>query len=558
MISYQAVMNQKGQPQNADELHALAKQVVDIHPVLDQITHRLNGDFADQLHDPFAFADMQKVVERIVQAVNNDEKIVVFADFDTDGIPAAAMLHDLFISAGHTNFSVYIPKRDVEGFGLKPEQVEEFVDDETDLLLTVDCGIRSHEAVSRARESGVDVVVLDHHVPADDLPDANMIINPALPESEYPFADLCGAGVVFKLLQALEEDGRLELPDNFAKGQLGMAAIATIADMVPLVDENHVLAKYGLEILRNTNRPGLKELYEKGRIQGRELTAVDVGFTIGSHINAASRLDQPKLAYKLLVTRNHKRGKKLAAELHSVYRKRKRKTSKLKQAVSEIVSGQASNPVVVAGSSDWKPALLGPVANSVTDMTGQPAFLWGQANNRTKGSARATSHDVVSMLQAVADDHLTDYGGHKLAGGFSLTTAPSPAFTEGLSQVVEEFQIEEGADIDPVPADLQDLDWPLFQSLAALGPFGVGCPQPLFRVSDVTVEDVHQFGSGNEHVGYDIVKDGIKKESVAFFAGDTMQQVSAGDTVSIVGALEKTTFGFDKKLRFRMEVVSIK
>lgn len=550
-------MNQSGRPKAIDDLHPLAKQVLEIHPILQADTNRLKNGFADQLHDPFAFADMQQVVERIVQAIKNDEKIVVFADFDTDGIPAAAMLHDLFMSAGHTNFSIYIPKRDVEGFGLKPDQVTEFIDDETDLLLTVDCGIRSHEAVSQARENDVDVAVLDHHVPADELPNANYIINPALPSSEYPFADLCGAGVVFKLLQALIADGCLELPDNFAKGQLGMAAIATISDMVPLVGENHVLAKYGLEMLRNTNRPGLSALYEKGRIQGRELTEVDVGFTIGSHINAASRLDQPKLAYKLLVTRNHKRGKKLAAELHSVYRRRKRKTGKLKKAVTDKLAGNKDGSVVVLGSDDWKPALLGPVANSVTDNTGQPAFLWGQANGRTKGSARSTRHDVVSMLQTVADDHLLDFGGHKLAGGFSLASAPSPAFTEGLSAVVDQFQIDDGADVEPIPAELKDLSWSLCQSLETLGPFGVGCEQPLFRVANVAVDNVRTFGSGNEHVSFSLKKDGVTKDSVAFFATDNMQKVSAGDTVSIVGALEKTTFGFDKKLRFRMEKVSV-
>jgi single-stranded-DNA-specific exonuclease len=548
-------MNHKGRPQNTDELHVLAKQVVDTHPVLDEVSRRLNGGFANQLHDPFAFADMQKVVERIVQAVNDDEKIVVFADFDTDGIPAAAMLHDLFISSGHTNFSVYIPKRDIEGFGLKPDQVAQFIDDETDLLLTVDCGIRSHEAVSRARESGVDVVVLDHHVPADNLPDANMIVNPALPDSGFPFADLCGAGVVFKLLQALEEDGQLELPDNFAKGQLGMAAVATISDMVPLVDENHVLAKYGLELLRGTNRPGLSELYEKGRIQGRELTAVDVGFTIGSHINAASRLDQPKLAYDLLVTRSHKQGKKLAKKLHNVYRKRKRKTKKLKKLVFQETDTGSAN-AVVSGSTEWKPALLGPVAHRLTDATGKPVFLWGQAGNNLKGSARATSHDVVSMLQTVSED-LIGYGGHKLAGGFELSNSPTPDFRDGLDQAVEQFQIESTQDAEPVPAELSDFNWALYNSLEALGPFGAGCPQPLFRITDVHVNDVHAFGSDNGHVRFTVSQGGDTKEAVAFFASPAMKNVTPGETISIVGALEKTTFGFDKKLRFRMESISV-
>ena len=537
-----------------DKLHALAKQVVDIHPTLDNVTNRLNGGFTGQLRDPFLFADMKAVVKRFVQAVEDSETIVVFADFDTDGIPAAAMLHDLLTTVGHDDFTVYIPQRDVEGFGLKPDQVAEFVDEDADLLVTVDCGIRSQEAIAQARESGTDVIVLDHHVPAGTLPEANQIINPALPESDYPFADLAGGGVVLKVLQALQEGGRLDVPDNFCKGQLGLAAIATISDMVPLVGENHTIARFGLKILRNTTRPGLQALYEKGRIHGGELTAVDVGFTIGSHINAASRLDQPKLAYKLLVTRSHKHGKQLADTLHSVYRERKRKTKKLKTAVFQKVDTQATN-AVVSGSPEWKPALLGPVAHRLTDTTGKPVFLWGQANGNRKGSARATCHDVVAMLQEVADG-LIGYGGHKLAGGFELDGSPTPEFRDGLEKAVDQFQIESTEDIEPVPAELSDLNWALYNSLEALGPFGAGCPQPLFRVSNVQVEDVRTFGSDNGHVGYTVSSDDCRQDTVAFFANDKMKNITAGDTISIVGALEKTTFGFDKKLRFRMELVS--
>lgn len=548
-------MSQKGQPQRVDDLHPLARQVLEVHPVLDTDTDRLENGFADQLHDPFLFADMQKVVDRIVQAIQDGEKIVVFADFDTDGIPAAAGLADMFTEAGHQNVDIYIPKRDIEGFGLKEGQVENFVGDDTNLLITVDCGIRSHKAVSAARAAGVDVIILDHHVPAETTPDANHIINPALDSSEYPFADLCGAGVVFKLLQAVAQDGRIDLPTNFVKGQLDMAAIGTISDMVPLVGENHVLAKYGLKMLRHTTRPGLRELYEQGRIQGHELTATDVGFTIGSHINAASRLDQPALAYRLLTTRNQRAGRQLAKKLHSVYRKRKRKTANLKQAVAEAIAG-VDEKAVVSGSQDWKPALLGPVAHTVADKTARPTFLWGQANGTVKGSARATRHNVVSMLQAVGDKHLAGYGGHELAGGFELAGVPGPDFSQSLSDVAGQYQVDEEDAISPVPASIADMDWPLYQSLSALGPYGVGCPQPLFRFSGVTVTDRRQFGSGGDHITLTLEGEKNQIEAAAFFADTNVKAASVGDRLSLTGALEKTTFGFQRKLRLRIEDVS--
>jgi single-stranded-DNA-specific exonuclease len=222
--------------------------------------------------------------------------------------------------------------------------------------------------------------------------------------------------------------------------------------------------------------------------------------------------------------------------------------------VFQQVDTQARN-AVVSGSSEWKPALLGPVAHRLTDTTGKPVFLWGQANGNRKGSARATRHDVVSMLQEVADG-LLSYGGHKLAGGFELDGSPTPEFRDGLDQAVDQFQIESTEDIEPVPAELSNLNWALYNSLKALGPFGAGCPQPLFRISNVQVEDVRTFGSDNGHVGYTVSADDCRQDTVAFFANDRMKNVTAGDTISIVGALEKTTFGFDKKLRFRMESVS--
>lgn len=542
--------------QSVDDLHALARQAVAEHPTLDDVGSRLQATFADGLHDPFLFEQMEAVVDRVVQAVQAEEHIVVFSDFDTDGIPSAAMWHDLFATVEHDAYEIYIPKRDIEGFGLKPKQVEEFTN-KADLLITVDCGIRSHTAVETARDAGVDVVILDHHVPAETTPQADAIVNPALPDSSYPCSGLCGAGVTFKVFQALAEDGRVDLPENFTKGQLGLTAIATISDMVPLVGENQTIAKLGLEMLRNTSRPGLRELYEQGRIQGRELTAVDVGFTIGSHINAASRLDQPKLAYKLLVTRNHQEGKRLAKKLHSVYRKRKRLTSDLKQAVSKQLEGVSSDSAVVLGDENWKPALLGPVAHRVTDAYQVPAFLWGRANGKVKGSARATGHDVVSMLQAVADDHLNSYGGHQLAGGFELSSSPSPAFADDLSNHVERFQIETDGDVTPVPAELVDMDWSLFSSLESLGPFGAGCQEPLFRLTNLNVQDKRTFGSGNGHVSLTVTDGSETKDAVAFFADEKMKQAEVGDTVSLVGALEKTTFGFDKKLRFRMEHLNL-
>lgn len=540
----------------ADTLHPLVQQIVENRDIGD-LESFLSPTYESELHDPYAFDQMQEFVDRLADAIKSDERIVIFSDFDTDGIPAAVMWHDLFSELRYENFDIYIPKRDIEGFGLKVSQVEDFHEEGADLLVTVDCGIRSHEAVTLAKECGMGVAILDHHVPAKENPPADIIINPALEDETYPFDSLCGAGVVFKCLQALEADDRFDLPTNFTKGQLGMVAVATISDMVPLVGENRALAYFGLQILRQTTRPGLRELYEKGRIQGRELTEVDVGFTIGSHINAASRLDQPMSAFRLLTTRSYKAGKTLASELHSLYRTRKRRTAKLKESISKAGVEYESSPVIAFGSDDWKPALLGPVAHSLSDTYGVPVFLWGESNGCNKGSARANSHNVVEMMQAIADKFLHAYGGHEMAGGFELNKEEIDGFLPALAEIVDDHQVlDTQIANDPIPASLADISWELYASLEKLGPFGVGNAAPLFLVSNVQVDDKRLFGGGNEHVSLTLTDGEHDQEAVCFFATEEMKSVEVGQAVTVTGALEKSTFGFGRNLQFRMESIS--
>lgn len=541
----------------ATDLHPLAAAALESRDVGD-LQAFLSPQYEEVLHDPYEFRQMQEFVDRIHQAVETKEQIMVFSDFDTDGIPAAVMLHDFFGEIACENFDIYIPKRDIEGFGLKSSQVDAFIEDGVDLIITVDCGIRSHEAIERAKEAGIDVIILDHHVAAKANPPADIIINPILEEETYPFSKLCGAGVVFKCLQALETDDRFDLPDNFSKGQLGMVGIATISDMVPLVGENRALAYFGLRILRQTTRPGLRELYEKGRIQGRELTEIDVGFTIGSHINAASRLDQPMVAFNLLTTRNHEEGKEYAKELHRLYRQRKRRTGKLKTSVSEVTADIDGEAVIALGSDDWKPALLGPVAHGLSDRYDRPVFLWGETEGRRKGSARAGRHNVVAMLQAIDESFLEAYGGHEMAGGFELSDTDPEEFAAALCGVAAEHELADSAeDQDPIPVQIADISWELYRSLEKLGPFGVANEAPLFRLTDVHVDGKRVFGAGNEHVSLTLTDGKSEQEAVCFFATKEMKSAQSGQKVAVVGAVEKTTFGFRRQLRFRMEEITI-
>lgn len=540
----------------AADLHPLAQAVLASRDIAD-VDAFLNPEYGEALHDPYLFRQMSEFVDRLHDAIEKKERIVIFSDFDTDGIPAAAMWHDLFGELRFENFEIYIPKRDIEGFGLKIEQVEKFAADGTDLIITVDCGIRSNPAVELAKEKGMDVIILDHHVAGAENPPADIIINPALAEETYPFKKLCGAGVVFKCLQALEADERFDLHENFSKGQLGLAAIATISDMVPLVGENRALAQFGMRILRQTTRPGLQQLFEKGRIQGRELTEVDIGFTIGAHINAASRLDQPLAALSMLITRNYEEGEQYARELNRLYRERKRRSGELREDIFAMAAAVADQPVIAIGSDDWKPALLGPVAHGLADNYGRPVFLWGQADGSEtkKGSARSTRHNVVEMLAELDESLVPAFGGHEMAGGFELT-GETEELAAALSAVVADHEVtDSGGKYDPITATLADISWNLFSSLERLGPFGMGFAQPLFQISGVYVDSVRVFGAGGEHVSITITDGTREQEGVCFFAPKAMKEVEAGQSISVTGALEKSTFGFRKELRFRLEEV---
>jgi single-stranded-DNA-specific exonuclease len=292
----------------------------------------LNPDY-EKLHDPFLLKDMDKAVERILQAIKNEEKILIYSDYDADGIPAAVVMHDFFKLIGYSYFEIYIPHRHNEGYGLHLEAVESFVDKDIKLIVTLDCGIVDHHEVNRANELGIDVIITDHHVPGKTLPEAYAVINPKRSDCDYPYDMLCGSGVAFKLVQALlskyptlERRGRVGegvVKPGQEKWLLDMVGIATLSDMVPLQGENRIFAHYGLKVLRKSRRPGFQKLLSLMKMNQRYITEDDVGFMITPRINAASRMGIPTDAFHLLSTTDEVRGDELARHLDHINNERK-------------------------------------------------------------------------------------------------------------------------------------------------------------------------------------------------------------------------------------------
>jgi single-stranded-DNA-specific exonuclease len=297
----------------------------------------LNPNYDRHTHDPFLLKDIDKAVSRILKAIRENEKTVIYSDYDTDGIPGGVVLHDFFKKAGFTNFINYIPHRHDEGFGLNSDAVEQFIKDEVKLLITIDCGIADVVPVTLARDGGIDVIITDHHLPNGKVPPAFAIINPKQDGCAYPEKMLCGSGVVFKLIQAILAKDRLGIKDGYEKWLLDMVGIATLSDMVPLTGENRVFAYYGLTVLRKSPRLGLVRLLRELAVDQRYLTEDDIGFTIGPRINAASRMGVPMDAFRLLATTDPVEAAEFAKHLNKINDERKGTVAALVKEIKKII-----------------------------------------------------------------------------------------------------------------------------------------------------------------------------------------------------------------------------
>ncbi len=521
----------------------------------------LHPDYERHTHDPYLLADMEKAVDRIKFAVANDEHIVIWSDYDTDGIPGAVILHDFFKKIGYTNFENYIPHRTLEGFGLNIEGINDIGSRDTKLMITIDCGITDSVQVARANELGIDVIITDHHLPNGEMPNAFAILNPKRSDCAYPEKMLCGSGVIYKLVQALAKNPEWKLVDGYEKWLLDMAGIATLSDMVPLRGENRVFARYGLTVLRKSRRVGLQKLLRKLKIDQRTITEDDIGFMIAPRINAASRMGVPHDAFRLLATDDAAEADTLAKHLDSINNERKGHVAAMvKEAKHRIDSLEELKPVIVLGSIDWKPSLLGLVANTLVESYGRPAFVWGRAEGSViKGSCRSDgSVNLVTMMEHIRDTFI-DLGGHAFSGGFSITSEKLHHLEEGLVAAYRVAKDQEGTIPTNTPdaeIELADVSDKTYRMLDQLAPFGEGNPKPLFAFRGVRLAAVKQFGKEQNHLELQLTDEwgNSRKKAVAFFrqSDSYAKPLLEGTTADILATIERSTFGGKTEIRLRL------
>ncbi len=536
----------------------------------------LNPNYDTHIHDPFLLKDAEKAGKRIVEAIENNEKIVIYSDYDADGIPAGVIFHDFFRRIDFKNFTNYIPHRHDEGFGLNTDAIDKFVEEKTDLLITLDCGISDVEAVRLARDNGIDVIITDHHEPHGEIPPAFAIVNHKQKDCKYPEKVLCGSGVGFKLIQAILKLNRFNLKEGTEKWFLDMVGIATLSDMVPLTGENRALASYGLMVLKKTPRKGLMRLLQHLKIPQRYLTEDDIAFMITPRINAASRMGVPMDAFRLLSTDNEDEAYIYVEHLDKINTERKSTVSVLVKEVKKIIRERnADNPrnVIVVGNPQWRPSLLGLVANSLAEEFNKPAFLWGRDGDGViKGSCRSGGTvSVVDIMNKVPAGVILQYGGHSASGGFAISNEKIHYLDDELNSAFDILQkdfSDSKANITPDYIDMEmrldEVNWDTYGDIEKLAPFGTGNPKPLFIFKNIKIVAMKGFGKEKNHLQLTFKKDnGQIVNAIGFFMKaeqfkvkdkntDEEREIKADDTIDLIATMEKSMFGGRVELRLRI------
>lgn len=520
----------------------------------------LNPSYERDLHDPFLMRDMEKACVRIFEAIESGQKIIIYADYDCDGIPGAVVLQDLFKKVGYKNFEVYIPQRNSEGYGLNMEAIKLFKEKNAKLIITVDLGITAVGEVAQAEVDGMDVIITDHHIPHETLPRAFAILNPKV--DDYPEKMLCGAGVAFKLAQGfLKKYGEyFKVKPGAEKWMLDMAGLATLSDRVPLVGENRAIAYFGMLVLRKSPRPGLQKLLSKMNIDQTYLTEDDVGFMITPRLNAASRMDDPMRAFELLSTDDPAQAGALATHLSKINDERKSIVTAIMREVNKKFETRENKDVIVIGNPEWRVGILGLVAGKICDEYQKPVFVWGKdENDAIKGSCRSDGSASVVELMTDAKDSFLEFGGHELAGGFTVHADKVHFLEEVLSQSFQKVKREKAAEgvLHDIMTDLGVVHKKNWKEIEKLAPYGCGNEKPVFLFEGVKVETFKTFGKNGsgEHLEV-IFSDANKNKAVAisFFSGpDSFKApVEKDKRVSLLGTFDISRFRGKEELRLRI------
>lgn len=517
----------------------------------------LHPDYERDLLDPFKISDMEKAVKIIHDAIKNRQKIGIFADYDADGIPGAALLYKVF-KLFHLDIETYIPKR-TEGYGLNIEGIKKLQKNGCEILVTVDLGITDKEEIDFAKKIGMKVIVTDHHEVQKNLfpENADAIIHTHLSKN-YKNKDLAGCAVAYKLAQALGK--KLGKPDeNQLKWFLDLPGISTICDMVPLIGENRVIAKYGLKVLRKTKILGLEELYQVSAIEKENIDAYTVGFNIGPRINAPGRIDNAEASYIMLTTSDKKIAEEVAKKLNDVNTYRQKSLEKaLEEAKQKIKSRSLDkNKIIVVSGKGWPIGIIGLVSSKITEAYNRPSIVLTEEDGILRGSGRSIDKfNLVDSLKKL-ENLLLGFGGHVKAAGLSLKKENYEEFYNRICKIAQDALTDEDLvkkiKID-AEIDQKDIGLGLVEEIKQMEPFGLGNPKPLFLGKNFEIISSKLVGRDENHLKLVLGKKGSlrKFDAISFNCDKNILPLSHGLLIDIVFCLEENVWNNQSKVQLKI------
>ncbi len=502
----------------------------------------------DDFYNPFLLPDMEKAVNRIEKAIENNEKILIYGDYDADGITSTTILTNFFKDIG-IEVDKYIPNRLKEGYGINNKALEEIKDRGISLIITVDTGITANSQVDYANELGLDVIVTDHHEPSEEIPKAVAVIDAKRKDNQYPLNQLAGCGIAFKLTQAITIKRNLD-PINYLKN-LDIVAIGTISDLVPLVDENRVIVKLGLMLVKQTKNLGLKKLLTKANL--RDFNSTSISFGITPRINASGRLGNQYDSLNLFITKDFKEAERLSEILDSYNIERQKIGNKIYEEALAQLKDEEKNCIIL-GKEDWHHGVIGIVSSKITEKFNKPSVLICFEDGIAKGSGRSVPGFDLHKAISSTKEYLLGFGGHTMACGLSLKVENFEKFKEAISKYIDEnldiSKLEKEIYIDEI-LTMEDLDIDKIKALKLLEPYGEENPEPIIMYEKVEINGIRTL-SENKHLRLSLKKDDKIIDAIGFNLGELAKEYKIGDIIDVIGNIEINSFNGKDSIQIRL------
>ncbi len=499
----------------------------------------------DDLNDPFLFKDMDKATERIIKAINDKEKITIYGDYDVDGITSTTILYK-FLKKLNNNIDYYLPNRLTEGYGLSKDSILKIKEEGTSLLITVDCGISGYDEVEYAKELGMDVIITDHHECPEQIPKCIAVIDAKRKDNTYPFEALAGCGVAFKLIHALCI--LYKMPKEEYLKYLDIVALGTVADIVPLIDENRVIVKFGLEAMKKTENYGLRALINSSGV--KNLESYSISFGLAPRINACGRMGEAELALKMLLTDEYKVAAEIAEKLSLMNRERQEIEHNIwQEAVAQIEEDEKikNSKIIVVGKENWHHGVIGIVSSKITESYYKPSILVCFEGNEGKGSGRSVEGFDLHEALTKCKDYLEKFGGHEMAIGLTLKKENFESLRYALAEYAENKLPEAPMPVIKYDAEITNKDVTIntVNELKMLEPYGESNPPPLFAYKNVKVDSIRTL-SNDKHLKLNIKESHRIFSAIAFNMGNLKNSIRMGDKADILCTIEINSYnGFD-------------